>query len=323
MSFSNELKSEAAKIKTDTFNLILAELSAYVRTCGELKLKDGSWILEFVTENASIARRIFTFLKSYTQNLEIYRKKSNQLNKRSNYIIIMKDRNSIDDLLYDTGFVKSGNYDEKNYKIDKGLLQIDEEIRAFLRASFLGAGSVTDPEKGYHLELISQNEELAMDLKDMINKWNLNAKIATRKSSFIVYLKEAEQISDFMALIGTSQSLLKFENVRIVKDLRNNVNRVVNCETANINKTITASMKQIEDINFIKDLGKFDLLSEDIKEVANLRIENEDFSLNEIAELTNGEYSRSGVNYRLKKISGLAEKLRGAADERNESKISK
>ncbi|NLD17515.1 MAG: DNA-binding protein WhiA, partial [Tissierellia bacterium] len=195
MSFSNELKSEAAKIKTDTFNLILAELSAYVRTCGELKLKDGSWILEFVTENASIARRIFTFLKSYTQNLEIYRKKSNQLNKRSNYIIIMKDRNSIDDLLYDTGFVKSGNYDEKNYKIDKGLLQIDEEIRAFLRASFLGAGSVTDPEKGYHLELISQNEELAMDLKDMINKWNLNAKIATRKSSFIVYLKEAEQIS--------------------------------------------------------------------------------------------------------------------------------
>ncbi|MFB0972310.1 MAG: DNA-binding protein WhiA, partial [Neofamilia sp.] len=157
----------------------------------------------------------------------------------------------------------------------------------------------------------------------MINKWNLNAKIATRKSSFIVYLKEAEQISDFMALIGTSQSLLKFENVRIVKDLRNNVNRVVNCETANINKTITASMKQIEDINFIKDLGKFDLLSEDIKEVANLRIENEDFSLNEIAELTNGEYSRSGVNYRLKKISGLAEKLRGAADERNESKISK
>ena len=234
-------------------------------------MKDGNWIVEFVTENASIARRIFTFLKSYTQDLEIYRKKNNQLNKRSNYIIIMKDRNSIDDLLYDTGFVKNGNYEEKKYEIDKGLLQLDEEIRSFLRASFLGAGSVTDPEKGYHLELISQNEKLAKDLKDMINKWNLNAKITTRKSSFIVYLKEAEQISDFMALIGTNQSLLKFENVRIVKDLRNNVNRVVNCETANINKTITASMKQIDDIKFIKKLGKFDLLPEDIKEVANLR----------------------------------------------------
>lgn len=319
MSFSNELKSEAAKIKIDNFNLVLSELSAFVRTCGDLKLRDEKWILEFVTENASIARRIFTLLKNYTQDLEIFRKKSNMSNKRSNFVIIMKDKSSIDDLLFDTRFTIHGDLENRNYKIDSSLIQSDEEMRAYLRASFLGAGSVTDPEKGYHLELISQSEELAEDLKDVLNRRGLNAKIAHRKFSYIVYIKEAEQISDFMALIGANQSLLKFENVRVVKDLRNNVNRVVNCETANISKIITASMKQINDINYILKLDKFDTLSGDLKEVANLRIENEDYSLKEIAELTNGRYSRSGVNYRLKKISELAEKLRGATDERNEN----
>lgn len=318
MSFSNELKNEAAKIKIDSFDLILAELSAFVRSCGEIKFLANDLTMEFVTENASIARRIFTLLKNYTQTLEIFRKGINQSSKKGNYIIRIKDSCSVDDLLFDTQFVLDKNYDNKNYRIADKLMR-DEQTRAYLRASFLGGGSVTDPEKAYHLELVSPNEEHALDLKEILNRRGLKANTTKRRSSHVIYMKEAEQISDFMALIGVNQSLFKFENIRIVKDLRNNVNRLVNCETANINRTINASVKQVEDIRYLMKIGKFDSLPEDLKEVAILRIENEESSLKEIAELTKGKYSRSGINYRLKKIKSLTDKLRGATDERDES----
>lgn len=319
MSFSNEVKNEGARIHLNSSKLMLAELSAFIRTCSELGIKNRKISLEFVTENASIARRIFTLLKSYTSSIEAYRKKSTSLNKNGNYLIVINDPYAIDDLLYDTGFIKNREYfTKRNYKNSQNLSS-EEEIRAYIRASFLGAGSITNPEKSYHLELIGRNEEFAEDIKDLLIKKGLNAKVATRKSSYIVYLKEAEQISDFMALIETPQSLLKFENVRVIKELRNNVNRVVNCETANINKQINASMKQIEDIKFLIEIGKFQNLDDDLKEIAMLRIENEDYSLKEIAEISKGKYSRSGVNYRLKKISNVSEKFRGANDEGNES----
>lgn len=319
MSFSNDLKNETSRIHLTSSKLMLAELSGFVRTCGELKNTKDNISLEFVTENASIARRIFTFLKSYTSELEAYKKKSNQLNKNSNYLIVMKDKYAIDDLLYDTDFVINGQYDNKNYVVNEYIVKTDDELRAYLRSCFLGAGSVTNPEKSYHLEFIGKTKEFAEDIKEKLVKKSLNAKTTMRKSHYIIYLKEAEQISDFMALIGANQSLLNLENIRIVKELRNNVNRVVNCETANISKIITASMKQIEDIEFLIDIGKFSELSSDIREVGQLRLENDDSSLQDISDLTNGKYSRSGINYRLKKISKMAQKLRGANNERNES----
>lgn len=319
MSFSNDLKNEGARVNLVSSKLVLAELSAFVRTCSELKIKNGKLSLEFITENASIARRIFTFLKSYTNSIEAYRKKSTTLNKNGNYIIVMNDKYAIDDLFFDTGFIVNQEYfSTRSYKV-KDKLNTDEEQRAYIRASFLGAGTITNPEKSYHLEIVGRNEEYAEDLKDLIANKGLNAKVSQRKSNYIVYLKEAEQISDFMALISTPQSLLKFENVRVLKDLRNNVNRVVNCETANINKQIEASIKQVDDIQYLIDIGKFHELADDLKEIANLRIENEDFTLKEIAEKSLGRYTRSGVNYRLKKISQLAKKFRGANNEGNES----
>lgn len=319
MSFSKNLKNEAARINLASSKLLLSELSGFIRTCGEIKFIDQEIILEFVTENASIARRIFTFLKSYTSDIEAYKQKTNQLNRNNHYLIVMKDKYAIDDLLYDTGFIKNEEYQIRQYKVPDYIVKTEEEIRAYLRACFLGGGSITNPEKSYHLEFVGKTQEFAEDIKEKLNKKSLNGKISNRKSSFIVYLKEAEQISNFMALIGVNQSLLNYENIRIVKELRNNVNRVVNCETANINKTISASMKQIEDIKYLIEIEKFEDLSQDIREVGMLRLENEDASLNDISQISNNKYSRSGINYRLKKISKTAEKFRGANDERNES----
>lgn len=318
MSFSNDAKNEGSRIQLDSSKLILAELSAFIRTCCEIKIKSNKLSLEFVTENASTARRIFTHLKGYSNQLEAYRKKSTSLIQNGQYIIVMKDKYAIDDLLHDTNFIYNGQYFNVGSYTMADKLKSDKEERAYLRGAFLGAGSITNPEKSYHLEIVCRNEDFAQDLKDLINKKGLKARVSKRKNSHIVYIKEAEQISDFMALIGLSQSLLKFENVRVVKDLRNNVNRVVNCETANINKQIEAAQKQIADINFLKDIGKYQDLTADVREIAELRLENEYYTLKEIAERTEDKYTRSGVNYRLKKISKMAEKYRGAQDERNE-----
>lgn len=317
MSFSNDLKNETSKIKLESSSEVLAELSAFIRTCGELDLDEHS--LKFVTENASIARRIFTLLKNFTTDLEAFSDKENNFKKTNNYKIVTKDRFSIDDLVYDTEFVKNRNYKKLNYETPDFVKGNDRNARAYLRASFLGAGSMSNPEKSYHLEIVGKRLEFSEGIRELLISKELNGKISKRKSSFVVYLKEAEQISDFMALVGGMQSLLKFENIRVIKELRNNVNRVVNCETANIGKTITASMRQINDIEFLIESNKFNTLPEDLKEVGRLRLENEGSSLKEISELTNGKYSRSGINYRLKKLSGLAEKFRGADYERDES----
>ncbi|MDO5028277.1 MAG: DNA-binding protein WhiA [Bacillota bacterium] len=318
MSFSNDVKNEGARIQLDSSKLVLAELSAFIRTCCEIKIKSQKISLEFITENASIARRIFTHLKGYSNQLEAYRKKSTSLIQNGQYIIVVNDKYAIDDLLYDTKFIYNSQYFSQRSYIMSTELKTELEERAYLRGAFLGSGSISNPEKSYHLEIVCRNEDLAEDLKLIINKRGLKAKVSKRKNSYIVYIKEAEQISDFMALIGVNQSLLKFENIRVLKDLRNNVNRVVNCETANINKQIEAAQKQITDINFLKSIDKYKDLSADLKEIAEIRLENEYYTLKEIAEISQGKYTRSGVNYRLKKISALAEKYRGVQNERDE-----
>ncbi len=297
---------------------MLSELAGFVRSCGEIKITKEEVSLEFITENPSIARRIFTLIKSYTSEIEAFRK-SNQLNKNNYYLIEMKGKYAVDDLLFDTDFIKNGDYHNKNYPVGKEVVNTEEELRAYLRGCFLGGGSITNPEKYYHLEFVTKSKDFAEDIRNKLLTKDILGKVSKRKSSYIVYIKEGEQISNFMALIGANQGLLNFENIRIVKELRNNVNRVVNCETANINKTISASMKQIEDIQFLIETENFELLPGDVREVGMIRLENEDSSLSDIVEISGNKYSKSGINYRLKKISKMAEKIRGANNERNES----
>ena len=185
-------------------------------------------------------------------------------------------------------------------------------IKRILRGAFLAGGSVNNPEtSSYHLEIFSQYEDHSEGLTKLMNSYELNAKHLERKKGSIAYLKEAEKISDFLSLIGGYQALLKFEDVRIVRDMRNSVNRLVNCETANLNKTVSAAMKQVESIQLIDEEIGLENLPDRLREVAKLRVEHQEISLKELGEMVStGPISKSGMNHRLRKLNELADKIR-------------
>lgn len=186
----------------------------------------------------------------------------------------------------------------------------EEEIRAVVRGSFMGAGSVTDPKSKYHLEIVFQNEENAEKIKELIMGVKINCKIIKRDKNYVVYMKDGEDIANFLAFIGASKAVLNFEDIRVLRDVRNKVNRLVNCETANLNKVVKTSVKQIEDIKLIKKKNKFNKLSEKEKELANLRLNNPDSTLAELGTMLNKPIGKSGVNHRMKVISDLAEEIK-------------
>ena len=187
-----------------------------------------------------------------------------------------------------------------------------QKMRSYLRGAFMASGSVNNPETSrYHLEIYSTYEEHNQDICDMLNYYDLNARTLERRNGYISYLKGAEHIADFLTLIGATNSMLKFEDVRIVRDMRNSVNRIVNCETANMNKMIDAASKQIENIEFIEARVGLSALPEKLQEIAHLRIENPEVSLKELGEMVpSGVISKSGINHRIRKINEFAENLR-------------
>ncbi|EPZ53928.1 sporulation Regulator WhiA C terminal domain protein [[Clostridium] sordellii ATCC 9714] len=188
-------------------------------------------------------------------------------------------------------------------KVPEDLIKDNECIRAFIRGAFLGGGSISDPEKNYHLEFVANNEEFAESLKNLINSLGFNSKTVSRKNNYVVYLKESEQISDLLNIIGAHQALLSLESTKIVKEMRNNVNRLVNCETANLSKTVNAAVRQIENIKYIQSKVGLDHLPPNLREIAELRVDNEDLTLKELGEMASPELSKSAVNHRLRKMS--------------------
>ena len=313
MSFSAQVKNELARIIHENPKVQLSELSAIIRMSGTLKLM-GFNKLSFVisTENPAIARKVFTLIKNcFGITVEIQVNRQSNLKRNNTYVLSVTYDQGANDILEKVGIIeKEGEHLSWVSTIPKHLVSRQDGKRAYLRGAFLGSGSVSDPAKMYHLEFSTVNIEISQNLRKLLNSYKLNAKIVTRKNNNVVYIKESEHITDLLNLMGAYNALMHLEDIKIKKQMRNDVNRLVNCETANLNKTVDTSMRQIECINYIMEKQGLDYLPENLHEIAMLRVENPDMSLKELGEIMETPLGKSGVNHRLKKIEMIAEELK-------------
>ncbi len=312
MTFSSKCKNEISRLNLEKRCCTIAELSALIRTTGYISIKGyNKFEIEFVMENAAVARRIFKMIKYlYNTNSEITVKKTNRLKKHNNYSVKINEED-VKKLLIDTKLSKDSNINilKFNYGIPKSLVKDSCCIRAYIRGAFLGCGSISDPEKSYHVEFVSNRQKHCYDLEALINKYDLGAKSIARKELYITYLKDSEKIVDLLNVMGAYNSLLSIENIRAIKETRNNVNRVVNCETANLGKIVDTSIRQKNSIMILQKYNVINKLPEGLRELAYLRLDNEDASLKELGEMLIPPLGKSGVNHRLKKIEKIAEEI--------------
>lgn len=313
MSFSSEVKEELAAQISSGRHCCIAEFAAIFSLCGKIKKdKVDQTVIQIDTENLTVARKSYILLKKTFQiQVEIVVRNHNLRSSNVSYSLIVKRQKDIMSVL------KAIKMLDENGNLWGGFLQVHQRLvqntcckRAYLRGSFLVAGSVTNPEKAYHLEIAVLSKEFAGQLRDLLTSFEVDAKIVERKKYHVLYIKEGAQIVDFLNIIEAHRALMKLENVRIVKEVRNSVNRQVNCETANISKTVTAAAKQIEDIRYLQCNMGFSQLTDGLREVAELRLDYPDSSLQELGEMLSTPISKSGVNHRLRKISKIAEELR-------------
>lgn len=312
MSFSAKAKNELARVESENKNSNIAELSAIIRLSGSIQISGYKKLnLKISTEQSSIARKVFKILKNDLNiNTEISVNKNQMLKRNSSYVLLITSEMGAERLLKELRILKPDEGYFPMNEISEDLIKDNECIKAFIRGLFLGGGSISNPEKNYHLEFVTNNREFAISLQDLINSLGFNSKIVLRKSNYVVYLKESEQISDLLSIIGAHNALLSLQNTKIVKEMRNNVNRIVNCETANLSKTVNAAVKQIENIRYIRDTVGMSYLPDNLREIAELRVEYEDLSLKELGEMLTPNISKSGVNHRLRKIQEIADRLR-------------
>ena len=280
MSFSGMVKEELSRQTSTARHCRIAETAALLSACGRIT-KDGS--LRFQTENNAVVRKYFTLLqKTFNIDTEIAIRESSMLKKGNVYHVEITDLLQVQNVLQGTK-LSVNEADRGTLFLENGLItQQNCCKRAFVRGAFLASGSISDPEKGYHFEIVCQDEVKAENLRDIIHTFQIDAKIVLRKKSYVVYVKEGAQIVDMLAIMEANVALMNLENIRILKEMRNSVNRKVNCETANINKTVSAAVKQIEDIRLIKEKTGLHNLNEGLTEIAELRLQYPEATLKEL-----------------------------------------
>ena len=302
MSFSSDVKKELSRVSCEDMYDCAAEFAALLIFGGEVIKKDGGVPdVIFHNENPLILEHFISLtsqMGAIAKKIESY---SYGIPKEDQRMRLLKYSGFMDDL---------GRIAEEEDFFGNSLLQKNTCQRAFLRGAFLASGSITDPEKNYHFEITCNSETLAVLLREQMEFFGLEAKIVLRKKYFVVYMKEGAMISDILAVMGGSISKLNFESVRVLKDVRNVVNRRVNCETANINKTVSASRKQIEDIEYVISMVGMQGLPVALREIACARLEEPSATLKELGEALDPPVGKSGVNHRLRKLSQMAQDLR-------------
>ena len=320
MSFSSKVKDELSRQLSPARHCQIAEIAAIISLCGKIIIsEEDHYAIKIHTENVAVARKYFTLLKkTYNINTDISIRHSSSLNKNRSYVLSVNDDETARKILMTCRLMKPFGVIEEDFSISDSLI-IQRECckRAFIRGAFLAAGSVSDPVKTYHFEIVCLSEAKAKQLQMIMETFNINARVIKRRKYFVVYVKDSSQVVDLLNIMGAYNALMDMENVRIVKDMRNNVNRKVNCETANINKTVSAAVKQIEDIRFIQMSSAFDELPESLQEMAELRVRYPEATLAELGQLLDTPVGKSGVNHRLRKLSEIANKLRENKEEQH------
>lgn len=308
MSFSAEVKSELAKLQPKRRCCQLATTSAIVHMDGSLHiLGNERFALDISTENAAVARLLYKYLTdSFSLKVEPVVRRS-VLHKANNYLIHVPEQTSIVQALNELGVL-----DDRMHVVTgilQRLVKRDCCAVAYLRGAFLGGGFISSPKGDYHFELTTDNAEFAMDLQALLNRMDLNARVSDRKKNFAVYIKESESIIRFLALIGAYNALLKWEDERVVREMRGQVNRLVNCDTANVNKAVNAAAEQLDAIAVIDSELGLDTLPQSLQEFARVRVEYPYVSLRELGELFDPPLSKSAVNHRARRLSKLAKSL--------------
>ena len=287
MSFSAEVKDELAKHISPARHCQMAELSAMLHYAGQYGLmEDGTLTIGFQSENEAVLRKGFTLLKK-AYNIDTVIGVKGQ--KKADLLAIMGDLSG---------------------PADTSLLKQACCRRAFIRGAFLSCGSISDPTKGYHLEFVCNNRTQAEQLQEIIGQFDIEAKIVCRKKYFVVYVKEGAGIVELLNIMEAHVALMNLENLRILKEMRNSINRRVNCEAANIQKTVQASTRQVEDIIYLRDYYGFSRRPDNLREMADLSLSYPEAALKGLGEYLSPPVGKSGVNHRLRKLSELAEKLR-------------
>ena len=300
MSFSNDVKNELSRLETNEVCCDKAEVLGVLRMSGAIVIRGMNIGIHFSTENAALARRVLQILKNnYQVQTEVVITRSRRLKKNNRYQVRVLPAPQVSIAMNELQLL-SMESDLKNPLLNKQCCK-----RAFLRGAFLGGGSISRPSSDYHLEMVTGNEDFARSIIKVMHTFSMKAKLTDRKNDYIVYLKDGESITNFLRVIGAHNSMMELENVRVLKEMRNNVNRRVNCETANLGKVVKAAVRQVNCIKFIDEHMGLSELPQTLQDTARLRLEYPDASLNELVEYSGG-IGKSGINHRLKKLQEMA-----------------
>lgn len=313
MSFSSKVKEELSRQVSPARHCEIAEIAAILSLCGKVHIgEDESYSIRIHTENVAVARKYFTLLKkAFNIRTDVSIRRNAFLKKNRTYTVMIRRHEDAIRVLEATKLIDRQGEIIENLSVVKNL--VIQNIccrRAFIRGAFMAAGSISDPEKFYHLEIVCTTLEKAKQLQTIITTFSIDAKIVVRKKYFVVYIKEGSQIVEMLGVMEAHIALMELENIRILKEMRNSVNRQVNCETANINKTVSAAVKQLSDIAYIRDTKGLESLPDTLAEIAQMRLESPDATLKELGESLEPPVGKSGVNHRLRKICAIAETLR-------------
>ena len=313
MSFSSKVKDELSRQLSPARHCQIAEIAAIISLCGKIIIsEEDHYAIKIHTENVAVARKYFTLLKkTFNISTDVSIRRGGNLSRNRTYIVAVREHDDALKVLQAAKLIDDQGEIRENLSLVRNVVVQNACCRrAFIRGAFLASGSISDPEKFYHFEITCSSMAKAEQLKGIIAAFDMEPKIVLRKKYYVVYIKEGNQIVDILNVMEAPVSLMELENIRILREMRGNVSRQVNCETANINKTVSAAVKQMEDIRYIQDTIGLEGLPEGLQDMARIRLERPEATLKELGEALEPPVGKSGVNHRLRKLSQIADDMR-------------